>query len=73
MVFNDFSYGRMGKNDIIFVVGMSSSVHINNKQKDILVLGLRSTKGIDDTSLTAGAPYSISFSRLNIIFFKPVL
>ena len=29
----------VGKNVIVFGVNMSSSVHINNKGKDILILG----------------------------------
>ena len=31
--------GRVGKNVIFLGVDMSSSVHINNKNKDILILG----------------------------------
>ena len=42
---------------------MSSSLHVNNKNKDILILGKGQTKGLDNTSLTAEATYSISFSR----------
>ena len=34
---------------------MSPSVHVNNKNKDILILGKRQTKGLDITSLTAEA------------------
>ena len=55
----------MGKNVIIFGVDMSSSVHIDNKGKDILVLGEGSTQELDDTTLTAEAQYSINFSRSN--------
>ena len=44
---------------------MSSSVHIDNKEKDILILCIGPTKGIDDTTLTAKAQYSINFSRSN--------
>ena len=32
---------------------MSSSVHANNKTKDILVLGEGLTQGLNDTTLTA--------------------
>ena len=46
---------------------MSSSVHINNKKKDILILSKGSTQGLDDTTLTAEAQYSINFSRSNRI------
>ena len=57
--------GSMGKNVIIFGVDMSSSVHIDNKKKDILVLDLGPTQALDDTTLTAEAQYSINFSRSN--------
>ena len=39
-----FIYGSYGKNVIIFGADMSSSVHVDNKGKDILILG----KGLDD-------------------------
>ena len=42
---------------------MSSSVHANNKGKDILILGKGSTQGVDDTTLTAEIEDSINFSR----------
>ena len=32
---------------------MSSSVHVDNKKKDILALGEGSTQGLDNTTLTA--------------------
>ena len=38
---------------MIFGVDMSSSVHVDNKKKDILILGKGPTQGLDDTSLTA--------------------
>ena len=57
--------GSMGKNVIIFEVDMSSSVHIDNKKKDILILGIGPTQGLDDTTLTAEAQYSINFSKSN--------
>ena len=34
-----FSGGEFGQNVIIFGVDMSSSVHVDNKKKDILILG----------------------------------
>ena len=52
-----------GRNATIFVANMSSSVHANNKNKDILIIGIGETKGLDDTTLTAEAEYSINFSR----------
>ena len=42
---------------------MSSSVHANNKNKDILILGKEETKGLDNTTLTVKAEYFINFSR----------
>ena len=44
---------------------MSSSVHIDNKKKDILILVKGLTQKLDDTMLTAEAQYSINFSRLD--------
>ena len=41
------------KQVIIFGADMSSSVHIDNKKKDILILGEGSTQGLDDTTLIA--------------------
>ena len=57
--------GSMDKNIIIFGVNMSSSVHIDNKKKDNLILCKGPIKGVDDTTLTAEAQYSSSFSRSN--------
>ena len=44
---------------------MSSSVHIDNKGKDILILGKGPTQGLDDTTLTAKAKYPIKFAEQN--------
>ena len=44
---------------------MSSSVHIDNKGKYIVILGEGPTQGLDDTKLTAEAKYSIKFTQLN--------
>ena len=57
--------GSMGKNIITFGVNMISSVHIYNKEKDILILGRGPGQGLDDTTSTAEAQYSINFSRSN--------
>ena len=40
---------------------MSSSIHIDNKKKDILVLGKGRTQGLEHT-LTAEKMYSINFT-----------
>ena len=44
---------------------MGSSVHVDNKKKDILILGKSTTQGLDDTTLTSEAQYSINISRSN--------
>ena len=38
-----------GENVIIFGVDMSSSVHVDNKKKDILILGNGLTQGLEYT------------------------
>ena len=61
-------HGSMGKNVTIFEIDMSSSVHVNNKKKDILIHGKGPTQGLYNTKLTAEAQYSINFSRSNRTF-----
>ena len=56
------------KNTIILGVGNSSSVHIDTKKKDVLVLGEGPTQGIDYTAITAEAKYSLTFSRSRKFF-----
>ena len=41
---------------------MSSFSRVDNKKKDILILDKGPTQGLDDTTLTAEAQYSIHFS-----------
>ena len=53
-----------GKNVIIFGGDSSSSTHIDNRKKDILILGKDSTQGLEDTILTAKPEYFINFSEL---------
>ena len=60
-----FTNGSFGKNVIIFGADMSSSVHIDTKGKDISILGEGPTQGLDDTTLTAEAKYSINFMQRN--------
>ena len=45
-----------GENVIIFGVDMSSSVHVDNKKKDILILGNGLTQGLEYT-ITAEKKY----------------
>ena len=52
-----------GKNVIIFGVGMNSSVHVDNKGKEILILGKGSTQGLGEHSVTAEKMYSIKFTE----------
>ena len=42
---------------------MSSSVHVDNKGKDILILGEGATQWLDDSKLTEEAKYSINFTQ----------
>ena len=44
---------------------MSSSLHIDDKEKYTLILGKGPTQRPDDTTLTGEAQYSINFSRSN--------
>ena len=40
---------------------MSSSVHVDNKGKNILILGIGPTQGLGEHSLTAEKMYSVNF------------
>ena len=48
-----------------FAADMSSSAHIDNTGKDILILGEGPTQGLDDTTLTVEAIYPINFTQPN--------
>ena len=52
-----------GKNVIISGVDTSSSVHIDNKKKDILTPGKGPTQGLDNTPLTAEKEYFTNFTE----------
>ena len=56
-----FPSGGFGQNVIIFGVDMSSSPHIDNQKKDILILGKGPTQGLEHT-LTAEKIYSVNFT-----------
>ena len=56
-----FTGGGFGQNVLIFGADMSTSIHIDNKKKDILVLGRGTTQGLEST-LTAEKMYSINFA-----------
>ena len=68
---SDFSFpgSGFGQNVLIFGVDISSSAHIDNKKKDILVLEKEPTQGLEHT-LTTEKMYSISFTvtRKKILF-----
>ena len=49
----------VGRKVIIFGVDMSSSLYIDNKKKDILILGIGPTQGLEHT-LIAEKMYSIN-------------
>ena len=57
----------MDKNVIIFGVDMSSSPKIDNRKKDILILGIEPTQGLEHT-LSAEKMYSINFTKKNTKF-----
>ena len=54
--------GSFGRNVVIFGVDMSSSVHVDNKGKDILILGKGPTQGLGEHSLTAEKMYSVNYT-----------
>ena len=60
--------GGTGRNVIIFGVDMSSSTKIDNKNKDILILGKGPTQGLREHSLSAEKMYSINFTKVNTKF-----
>ena len=53
--------GATGVNVVIFGADMSSSVHANNKTKNVLILGEGFTQGLEDTTLYAEKMYPINF------------
>ena len=55
----------MGKNVIIFGADIRSSVHADNKWKDILIVGKGPAQGLDDTTLKAETKYRINFTQSN--------
>ena len=63
-----FRFGNeIGKNVIIFGVDMSLSSKIDNRKKDILILGKGPTLGLEHT-LCAEKLYSINFTKKNTKF-----
>ena len=66
--FFSFPTGWLGKNVIIFGVDMSSSVHVDNKRQDILILDEGPSQVLDNTTLTVEKNYSINFTEHNKMF-----
>ena len=62
-----FPGGGFGQNVLIFGADMSFSAHIDNTNKDILVLGIGPTQGLEHT-LTAEKMYSINFTVTKMKF-----
>ena len=62
---SEFSWrdSSIWKNVIIFGADMSSFVHIDNRRKDILILGEKATQKFDDTTKTAAAKCPINFTQ----------
>ena len=58
---------EFGRNVIIFGRDMSSSSHIDNKKKDILIIGKVPTQGLEHT-LVVEKLYSINFTKENTKF-----
>ena len=63
-----FSVGNeIGKNILIFEVDMSSSTKIDNRKKDILIVGIGPARGLENT-LSTEKLYSINFTKKNTKF-----
>ena len=58
-----FPSDGFGCNVIIFGVNMSSSVHVDNKKKNILILRERPTQELDSTTLNAEKTYLTNFTN----------
>ena len=61
-----FSFDNgFGRYIIIFGVDMSSSLHVDNKKKDILILGEGPTQGLFGTKFTAEKKCPLNFTKNN--------
>ena len=52
---SSLSKGECGKNVVIFGVDNSSSTHVDDRKKDIIILGEGSTDELDDIAITTEA------------------
>ena len=57
------SSGGFGNNEIIFGADINSSAHVDNKNKESLILDKGTTQGLDDATLTSEAQYYINFTK----------
>ena len=54
--------GRFGRNVVISGVNMNISVHVDNKENNILILGQGPAQGLCEHLLTAEKMYSVNFT-----------
>ena len=59
---------KFGKNVVILGASMKLSVYVDNKKK-IVILGKGLTQGLDGTTFTAEAEYSINFTEHGKMLF----
>ena len=66
----EFSFGSngFGRNVITLGEDLSSSVHANNRTKNILVLGKDFIQGLNNTTIYPEKFYSINFTKTNTKF-----
>ena len=64
----EWSDGSWGKYVIMFCADMSSSVQVDIKNKNILVLGECLTQRLDDTTLKAEVKHPLNFTQLRKTF-----
>ena len=57
-----FPGGGFAQNVVIFGADMNSSPHVDNKEKDILILAIGPRQGLGEHSLTAEKMHSINFT-----------
>ena len=69
-----FSVGSgFGRNYIILGVDMSSSLHVDNNKKDILILGEKRTQGWGAAALTAEKNMHLILLKIKKILFELAL
>ena len=64
---------RFGKIVIIFGADMSSFSHVDNRKKDVLILGKGPIEVLEDTTLIAEKEDTINFSEQQKKLFKLAL